>query len=280
MHGSNSEFDFGSEAAFAYHVNKRGLTGPGPESIKAEVVWKLVHNPNSRLARALRALFGDDLLDRWAQAAGWSDIFSHRPQPVEDHSIEGRVAALNQYRDEYGYSVLDQVGALGRWNLVDVSKLEMYDTRIAPGERAYSRINGDTLVLGVDGEARVLESQAGLVATTGVTQRRVLPLGRVDDQRPEVVMADEIEQFQRAQAERRARQVHVEITAGRDDESVAEDAWGDTEDEAVEIAKSKSGIIEIGDMTVLYDGTYDPTRTEGIEPPQPIHVQAWTLRGD
>ena len=217
MHGSNSEFDVGSEVAFAYHVNKRALTGPGPDSIKPEVVSTLLHRGgvNSRLGRSIRALLGDDLLDRWAQDAGWPDIFNRRPQPVEDGSIEGRVATLNEYRDEFGYSVLQQIDWLERKNLVDVSGQTGYDTRLEPGERAYMRPNGETLVLGTDGRARVLDSMADYrVETPGITQRNVLPLGRVDDQPQEVGMDDENTQFTAVRSEGIEARREVDSRAG------------------------------------------------------------------
>lgn len=45
---------------------------------------------------------------------------------------------------------------------------------------------------------------------------------------------------------------HVEVTGwNSDDESVAWDAWGATEDEAIQIARDRGGIIEVGDITTI-----------------------------
>ena len=289
MYGSGSEFDFGSEVAHAWHGLQRGLADEQMLTSRRAVTNRIAVNPNSRLSRSLRALFGDDLLDEWGQEAGWDDLFARRRVPPEDNSIEGRVATLNEYRDEYGYSVLQQIDYLERKNLVDVSGLTSYGSRIEPGERAYMRPNGETLVLGVDGQARVLESMSAVrpVETRGVdvTQRRVLPLGRVDDQPPEVDMADELAGLAGPIGPRK----WTRIEDGYESDNAR--IW----DNGAGLGPAAGGgrwAVEIEGRWIANVDTLAQAkervetelakppvvRSEGIEPPTPIHVQAWNLR--
>ena len=289
MYGSGSEFDFGSEVAHAWHGLQRGLADEQMLTSRRAVTNRVAVNRNSRLSRSLRALFGDDLLDEWGQEAGWHDLFDRRRVPPEDNSIEGRVATLNEYRDEYGYSVLQQIDYLERKNLVDVSGLTSYGSRIEPGERAYMRPNGETLVLGVDGQARVLESMSAVrpVETRGVdvTQHRVLPFGGVDDQPPEVDMADELAGLAGPTGPRK----WTRIEDGYESDNAR--IW----DNGAGLGPAAGGgrwAVEIEGRWIANVDTLAQAkerveaelakppvvRSEGIEPPTPIHVQAWNLR--
>lgn len=52
-----------------------------------------------------------------------------------------------------------------------------------------------------------------------------------------------------------ANRWHIEITGwNQENESLSWDGYGSTEDEAIKDAMNKSGIIEIGDTTILEVG--------------------------
>jgi len=112
MHGSGSEFDLGSTVAFAWHCAKRGLQGPGPESVRFELVMQLLRGsgPNSRANKALRSLLGDATLDAWAVELGYRDIFGLRPVAPEDHSITGQAAWINGLEGDYATKLAALVG--------------------------------------------------------------------------------------------------------------------------------------------------------------------------
>jgi hypothetical protein len=152
MHGSGSEFDLGSDVAFAWHCAKRGLEGPGPDSIRSVIVSQLLRGsgPTSRPNRAIRKLLGDQTLDAWAVEAGYRDIFNLRPVAPEDHSLAGRVAWVNALEGDCAAKMV----ALTARNMVEASDLYLGD--LHAGERAFMRPNGEALALAADGSARAL----------------------------------------------------------------------------------------------------------------------------
>jgi len=154
MHGSGSEFDVGSDVAFAWHVVQHDLHGPGPDSIRRQMVMQMLRDsgPRSRVNMAIRSLLGDEAIDAWAVDLGYRDLFGKRPQPVEDTTIAGRAAWIAAMDCDYA----DKVDVLRRRNMVEAS--EAFTDELHEGEVAFMRANGDALALAPDGSARVLYS--------------------------------------------------------------------------------------------------------------------------
>ena len=82
MMGSYTEFDLGSSVAYVWHAKRRGFEDhPGVEDAKTDVVSHIAHKgPNTRVAQALVALFGEAEIDSWDPVL---DPFGHRQREYE-----------------------------------------------------------------------------------------------------------------------------------------------------------------------------------------------------